>query len=193
MDDLSFPAVQLAHVSPEKNRRDYRACRPGFLVGGKIGEQKQFALPAELPPPNWKLLMPCRRGDTPGYRPSAAISLFCATEQRRRLSPWVITSVRRLRALIRLLVGALLGSDPGPWTLDPGSAAPSPVAMGDTDHSVTVSGDGGFPSRSRGVRTSSRSGVRLATLSVRPSAQETPQQSQPVRLRIGPRGNRRQG
>jgi hypothetical protein len=49
-------------------------------------------------------MMPQRRatviGDTPASRLSAAISRFCSTDYRRRLSPRVITSIRRLRALI---------------------------------------------------------------------------------------------
>src|SRR5208282_5917269 len=53
--------------------------------------------------------MPCLRatmtGDTPCCRLSAAISRFCSAVQRRRRSRPVITSMRRLRMLVRLVVG----------------------------------------------------------------------------------------
>src|SRR3954462_975409 len=45
-------------------------------------------------------------GDTPGCKLSAAISRFCAAVQRRRRSRPVITSIRRLRLLVRSVVGA---------------------------------------------------------------------------------------
>src|SRR5271166_4758391 len=54
--------------------------------------------------------MPCLRAtmtdDTPCCRLSAAISRFCSAVQRRRRSRPVITSMRRLRMLVRLVVGA---------------------------------------------------------------------------------------
>src|SRR5208283_3886659 len=53
--------------------------------------------------------MPCLRatvtGDTPCCRLSAAISRFCSAVQRRRRSRPVINSMRRLRMLVRLVVG----------------------------------------------------------------------------------------
>src|SRR5271166_5705280 len=53
--------------------------------------------------------MPCLRAtmtdDTPCCRLSAAISRFCSAVQRRRRSRPVITSMRRLRMLVRLVVG----------------------------------------------------------------------------------------
>src|SRR5271165_7099903 len=53
--------------------------------------------------------MPCLRatmtGDTPCCRLSAAISRFCSAVQRRRRSRPVITSMRRLPMLVRLVVG----------------------------------------------------------------------------------------
>src|SRR3954451_2260916 len=45
-------------------------------------------------------------GDTPGCKLSAAISRFCSAVQRRRRSRPVITSIRRLRVLVRSVVGA---------------------------------------------------------------------------------------
>src|SRR5436190_18799998 len=45
-------------------------------------------------------------GDTPGCKLSAAISRFCSAVQRRRRSRPVITSIRRLRLLVRSVVGA---------------------------------------------------------------------------------------
>src|SRR5271169_5002673 len=58
--------------------------------------------------------MPCLRatmiGDTPGCKLSAAISRFCSAVQRRRRSRPVITSMRRLRAPVRSVVG--VSSDP---------------------------------------------------------------------------------
>ena len=45
-------------------------------------------------------------GDTPGCKLSAAISRFCSAVQRRRRSRPVITSMGRLRMLVRLVVGA---------------------------------------------------------------------------------------
>src|SRR3954471_9874916 len=45
-------------------------------------------------------------GDTLGCKLSAAISPFCSAVQRRRRSRPVITSIRRLRLLVRSVVGA---------------------------------------------------------------------------------------
>src|SRR3954452_17859361 len=45
-------------------------------------------------------------GDSPGCKLSAAISRFCSAVQRRRRSRPVITSIRRLRLLVRSVVGA---------------------------------------------------------------------------------------
>ena len=49
-------------------------------------------------------------GDTPGCKLSAAISRFCSAVQRRRRSRPVITSMRRLSAPVRSVVG--VSSDP---------------------------------------------------------------------------------
>jgi len=49
-------------------------------------------------------------GDVPGCKLSAAISRFCSAVQRRRRSRPVITSMRRLRVLVRSVVG--VSSDP---------------------------------------------------------------------------------
>src|SRR5271169_1723331 len=49
-------------------------------------------------------------GDIPGCKLSAAISRFCSAVQRRRRSRPVITSMHRLRLLVRSVVGA--SSDP---------------------------------------------------------------------------------
>src|SRR5271163_3061595 len=43
-------------------------------------------------------------GDVPGCKLSAAISRFCSAVQRRRRSRPVITSMRRLRVLVRSVV-----------------------------------------------------------------------------------------
>src|SRR5664279_4451629 len=55
--------------------------------------------------------MPCKRamfvGDAPGARLWAAIVCFCSVVQRRRRSPRGIKSIRRVGALLRLVVWAL--------------------------------------------------------------------------------------
>src|SRR4051795_7385907 len=55
--------------------------------------------------------MPCSRatsvGDAPGARLWAAIVCFCSVVQRRRRSPRGIKSIRRVGALLRLVVCAL--------------------------------------------------------------------------------------
>src|SRR4051794_13732892 len=55
--------------------------------------------------------MPCSRatsvGDAPGARLWAAIICFCSVVQRRRRSPRAIKSIRRVGALLRLVVCAL--------------------------------------------------------------------------------------
>lgn len=94
---------------------------------------------------SWPLLIPWRRatviGDTPGSRHSAAISRFCSTEQRRRRrSPRVITLIRRLPALLRLLGEALLA-------FDPPSLGSSPIAMGNTHQTFSASGNVRLPLR----------------------------------------------
>src|SRR5437764_10398403 len=67
----------------------------------------------------------------PGSRLSAAISRFCSTDHRRRLSPRVITSIRSLRALIRSVVAALSAPVSG-------SAGVSSIAMDNTHHTITA-------------------------------------------------------
>ena len=56
-------------------------------------------------------------GDTPGCKLSAAIWRFCSAVQRRRGSPRVITSMRRLRVLVRSVVGASSDSNATAITL----------------------------------------------------------------------------
>ena len=55
--------------------------------------------------------MPCSRamfvGDAPGAKLCAAIVCFCSVVQRRRRSPRGIKSIRRVGALLRLVVCAL--------------------------------------------------------------------------------------
>src|SRR3954447_7393678 len=55
--------------------------------------------------------MPCNRatfvGDAPGIRLWAAIVCFCSVVQRRRRSPRGIKSIRKVGALLRLVVCAL--------------------------------------------------------------------------------------
>src|ERR1700733_8796181 len=75
--------------------------------------------------------MPCNRatsvGDTPGTRLCAAIVCFCSLVQRRRRSPRGIKSIRRVGALLRLLVCAL-SDDPAV------SAESTSVSMGRIKH-----------------------------------------------------------
>src|SRR6476660_8613298 len=65
--------------------------------------------------------MPCLRatmtGDTPGCKLSAAISRFWSADQRRRRSRPVITSMRLLPMLVRLVVGAFSDSNATAITL----------------------------------------------------------------------------
>src|SRR5271163_1980363 len=56
-------------------------------------------------------------GDIPACKLSAAISRFCSAVQRRRRSRPVITSMRRLRAPVRSVVGASSDSNASAITL----------------------------------------------------------------------------
>src|ERR1700757_5327513 len=56
-------------------------------------------------------------GDIPGRKLSAAISRFCSAVQRRRRSRPVINSMRRLRLLVRSVVGASSDSNATAITL----------------------------------------------------------------------------
>ena len=117
-------------VEPESMWPDY--LEPAFreaaprTIGNAAGPT-HTVIAGHVLPPLWSDYR-----DTPGSRLSEAISRFCSTDHRRRLSPRVITSTRWLRTLIRSVVRA------SPKTA-PLSANSSSIIMGDTHHNFTAS------------------------------------------------------